>query len=305
MRHLQRARINALMGKYDRALGLLSVIENQSDAAFDPYRDYLKVEALLRTGRPAAACEAGEARLAAGIPRSLTPQFEERLLEAYINSGKIADAIDFVDVLKARRSRWSVLAPVIVREIDLRFMAGDTVRAIDAALDYSADPATRSKAVEAVEAVIMRVPADSLTNRALLEFSGTMMARGRLGDAERLIAALDGRVLGTDEGEEKRLLSGDLLYRERRYSKAFNVLEAGFENPALQRRAMLLRARIYRKTGQPQAAADAYERFAAAHPYDRKAPEALYVAADLHLSSARIHAGLEAARGGGGTRRAG
>jgi soluble lytic murein transglycosylase len=285
LHHLQRARLNVLMGKYDRALGFLSVIQNDGDPVFDPYRDYLTVEALLRTSQPAAACEVGEKRLAKGIPRSLTPHFETRLLEAYINSGKLGDALEFVEVLKARRSRWSVLAPVIVREIDLLFMLGRTLQAIDTALEFIGDPGTRSRAVEAVEAVIMRVAADSLTNRALLEFSGTMMSKGRLGDAGRLISGLDGRALNADEEEEKRLLQGDLFYREKRYSKGFSLLETDFENPAYQRRAMLLRARIYRKTGQPSESAYAYERFATAHPYDRKAAEALFVAADLHSSS--------------------
>ena len=282
LHHLQRARLNALMGKYDRALAFLAVIDDHPDAVFDPYTDYLRVEALLRTGQPLTACEVGEKRLARGIPRSLTPHFEKRMLEAYISCGKNAEALDFVEVLKARRSRWSVLAPVIVREIDLLFMTGDTLRAIDTALEYAGEVSTRSLAVEAVEAVIMRVRADSLGTAALLEFAEIMMSRGRLGDAESLIADLDGRTLEDNDAERKRLLLGDLFYREKRYSKAFKVLDGDFKNKSLQRRAMLLRARIYRKIGQRSESAYAYERFSTAHPYDRKAPEALYVAADLH-----------------------
>ncbi|UCH85615.1 MAG: transglycosylase SLT domain-containing protein, partial [Candidatus Latescibacterota bacterium] len=94
---------------------------------------------------------------------------------------------------------------------------------------------------------------------------------------------LEGRSLNDDQQEQRRLLSGDLLYREKRYSRAFRLIEPDFENAAYQRRAMLLRARIFRKIGQAGESARAYEAFSTVHPYDRKAPEALFVAADLHL----------------------
>ncbi|UCG51404.1 MAG: transglycosylase SLT domain-containing protein [Candidatus Latescibacterota bacterium] len=293
LHHLHRARLNVLVGRYERALEILSGLEALDNPSFEPYKDLITIEALLRTGRVGEACDLGKKRLAEGIPQSLTPEFEKRLLEAYINSGRHADAIEFIRALKARRSKWSVLAPVIVREIDLLLILGQTVEAVEAALEFADDAGTRSVAAEAIDNVIAKTPADSLADNALLKFSSILLRRGQLEVVGQLMSALDGRELGPNQQEQKRVLLGELYYREKRYSRAFELFAGEFENPSYEQRAMLYRARVLRKTGQPVRSAEAYEQFALSHPYAKKAAEALYVAASLHFRSGDSDRSLE------------
>jgi soluble lytic murein transglycosylase len=164
----------------------------------------------------------------------------------------------------------------------LLFTLGDTLQAVETAYDLTTDARTRHLALDIVDDVIRRVRAHELSDDALLEFCSVLIKKNRLADADRLMAELLERSLGEDEAR-RTLLLADLYYRERRYSKSFQLVRNKFSDPSLERSAALTRARIYRKIGQAESSADAYTAFSQAYPYDAKAAEALLVAADLYL----------------------
>ena len=277
---LQRARLCTLYGNYERALDFIGRLDGLEDAVFEPYRDLVAVEALLRIQRPLDACERAAERISKGIPLSLTPEFERRLLEAYVDGGRLAEALEFLENLKKRTSELSRLSAVVAREVDVRFTLGDTLGAVEAAFEL-AKTGRASNAAEAIANVLTRVPPGNLPGEVLLEFAGVLLKHKRAAEAERLMIVLQGRTMEGLEDERRRLLSAEILYAEKRYSAADGEAEGRFTDSSLERTAKLLRARIYRGAGQQVRSAEAYEGFAAAFPYDSKAPEALYVAWDL------------------------
>ena len=285
LHYLQRARLNIMVGGYERSLAFLRLLDGLDYPALEPYRDLLTVEALLRTGRPNEACDAAEKRLSEGIPLSLTPAFEQRLLEGYLNSGEHADALEFIRILKAKRSQRALLSPILAREVEVLFILADTLGAVSAALDLTKTSATRSAGNDAIGDIAKKVSVERLTDDVLVEFSTVLIRTGRLVDAERFVAALKKRTLDGPHEEQRRLVVAKLYYKERRYSKAYGQLENEFEDTSLERTAKLVRARIYRKTGQFLRSARAYEEYAASYPYAPKAVEALYVASDFYARS--------------------
>ncbi|MCZ6766476.1 MAG: transglycosylase SLT domain-containing protein [bacterium] len=282
---LQRARLNLLSGRPERALEFLALIDSIPFPAFEPYKDLVAVEALRSTGRFEDACDVGEKRLVQGIPLSLSPRFEEQLLDTYVEWGEFEKGLGLIEILKARRTRSSKLAPVLIAEVDLLFVIGDTIRATERGMALMKDRRTRHLAVDIAEALTLNVPVDEFPDEALLEMCGMFLHKGRLGDAKRLITALDTRVLDQKGRERHMLYRADVLYREKRYSKSFKLLQNEFSEDSLERTAKLLRARIFRKTGQRVRAADAYVAFATSFPYDAKAAEALYVASEMYLQN--------------------
>ncbi|MBP2680406.1 MAG: Outer rane lipoprotein, partial [Candidatus Krumholzibacteriota bacterium] len=281
LHQLRRARLNALSGRPERALDLLRRIDRVSCGEFDPYRDYLLVETLLRSDRAGDAVEIGRRRFAAGYPRSLTPFFETEMTDALIAAGRLPDALGFLDTLETRTAQKSALAPVLARETEIRFELGDTLGAIRAARDFIESHGT-GKALAVAETAVSRAGPARLDNGAVLDFAGVFVANRRLSRAEAVLAILDERTLATSEAETLRLLRSEISYNGGRYTAAASEAETPFANPALERRAKLLRARAYRGAGEKTRAARAYQAFAGAYPYDPKAPEALYVAWDLY-----------------------
>ena len=277
---LQRARLCTLYGNYERALAFIGRLDGLEDPVFEPYSELVAVEALLRIQRPLDACERAEERISKGIPLSLTPQFERRLLEAYLDSGRLADALEFLESLKTRSSEQSRLSGIVAREADVRLALGDTLGAVQAAFEL-AKTGGGSDAAEAIASVLTRVPAGNLAGEVLLEFAGVLLKRNRVAEAERLMIVLQGRTTEGPENERRRLLDAEILCAQKRYSAAEREAEGRFADSTLERSAKLLRARIYRGAGQQVRSAEAYERFAVAFPYDSKAPEVLYVAWDL------------------------
>ncbi len=293
LHYLRRARINAMAGEYDRALEFLELIEGVDVEAFQPYRDLLEVECLLQIENPLAACDVAEKRLAHGVPLSLTPEFEALLLEAYLGADRNDDALELIEILKAKTSKRSTLAPLVAREVDIRFMLGDTLAAVEAAYELTQSSPTRGAGIEAFERLIALVPLDDLSDEILLGFSESMVRRNRLAAADPLVDVLAKRELDENGREQRRMIVGEMYYRQKRYSKSYGKLEKPFDDAPLESRAKLYRARIYRKTGQPVRAADAYEIFARAYPYEAKSAEALYVASDLNLGAGKLQKSAE------------
>jgi len=290
---LQRARLNLLSGRPERALDFLALIDSIPFPAFEPYKDLVAVEALRVTRRFEAACDVGEKRLAKGIPLTMSPHFEEQLLGAYVEWGEFTRALGLIEVLKARRTRSSKLAPVLIEEVDLLFVIGDSTRATRRGLELMKDRRTRHLAADVAETLILNVAPDEFPDEALLEMCKTFLDKGRTGDAKRMIATLDSRTLDEDGRERYTLYQADVLYREKRYSRSFKLLQEKFSDDSLERSAMLLRARILRKTGQRVRSADAYVAFSTAFPYDAKAAEALYVASEMYLQHGNREKAME------------
>jgi soluble lytic murein transglycosylase len=280
---LRRSRLNLMAGEYDRALGFLALIDTLSFPAFDPYKDYLAMECLSDAQRFEEAYTIGEARLALGIPVSLSPRFEEELLDAYMSSDEYEKAHQFVEVIKARRNGSSAFAPVLIKEIDILFQIGDSTRALERAVELIHDRRTRRQALIITEDVAQRVRLDELASETLLEFCDVLLRGSNLAVADRIITILSERRLTPQQQDQHTALSGDLYFREKRYSKSYKLLRVRFADASLERRATLLRARIYRKTGQVLKAAEEYVTFAKKYPYDAKAAEALLVASGLYM----------------------
>jgi soluble lytic murein transglycosylase len=281
LHHLRRARVNALAGRADRALSLLRRLDGASLREFDPYRDLLVVEVLLRCGRPDDALDVAERRFAAGFPRSLTPSFESRMLDCYLAALRPADALVLLDTLESRKGQKSALAPVLAREVDVRFEMGDTIGAVGAALDF-VESHGAGRSLAPVDAAVSRGNPSRLEDAALLDFADVFIAHKRAAEAEALLRVVEGRVLNRTDAERTRLYRSEISYQSGRQAEAGREASAPFADPALERRAKILRARAYRGTGEKTRAAEAYAAFARAYPYDPKAPEALYVAWDLY-----------------------
>ena len=79
---LRRARLNVMADRPARALEFLGLVDSLSVEAFDPYRDYLMLQAHATLEQYEAAYDIGKRRLAQGVPRSLSPAFEELLFDA-------------------------------------------------------------------------------------------------------------------------------------------------------------------------------------------------------------------------------
>jgi soluble lytic murein transglycosylase len=279
LHYLWRARLSALCGRYETALDFINILSANSDTLFAPYGDLMAVEAFLRSRNPAAARETAERRLNSAVPRALATEFKTRLLEAYLHEGNAAEALAFVQKV---REGTAVHAPaqLVAREVDIRFMLGDTLGALDAAVDLVREYGTSSVAA-AVDTVLRRVPVENLPTPALLAFGDFLVQRGRANDAEQIIEKLRSRPLEPAQGEQLRLMYSKALYGQKRYTAAEKEGRKPFEDAAFERQAKLLRARIYRATGERQRSAEAYEAFARTYPYDSKAAEALYVAWDM------------------------
>lgn len=283
---LRRARLNLDAGRPQRARDFLSLIDPQGNSSFGPYRDYLEVEALLRSEELQEAWQVGERRLALGIPVSLSPHLEQLQLDAYVRAGRLDKALELVRVLKKRRERSSKLAPLLVREVDILFQMGDTLSAVQTAVDFLTDPRTRSEAVEVATRVVRSVPAGNIDDGQMLDLCGVLLTAEDLEWADRIIGELSRRALSHEQREKLRLFSGNLYYQERRYSKSYGFVKDSFSEPSFERDALLFRARIYRKTGQPVRSADTYVEFGRRFPYDAKAAEALLVGSELYLMAA-------------------
>lgn len=281
---LRRARLNLEAGRLQRALGFLDLIESPS--ILEAHRDYLRMQALSRLKRLEEAWTVGEARLARGIPVSLSPAFEQLLLDTYIEGRQYEKAVDLIRVLKKRRGGSSKLGPVLAREVDVLFEMGDTLSAVTTAAALLSDKRTRRFSVDIADNVVHAVSPSQFTDDALLDFTHALLGAENLEGADRTVQELDRRSLNKDQRERLRLYSGDLYYQERRYSKSYGFVRDHFDDDGLERNAMLMRARIYRKTGQAGRSADTYVEFARIYPYDAKAAEALFVASDLYLRSA-------------------
>ncbi len=278
---LQRARLCALSGSYERALDFIGRLDGLRDPVFEPYRDLVAVEVLLHMQHPLEVCERAARRLAEGVPLSLRGDFERRLLDAYVESGRLTEALAFIETVKQQPGERPRGAAIVARETDVRFALGDTSGAVRAAFEL-AKKGRAAEAVDAVEAVIERVPAAKLTDDTILEFAAVLLTkRSGAAEAERLTADLRGRSMERAQDDRRRLLAAEILYAKGLYDAAERELAAPLSEPPLERNAKLLRARVYRAGGDPGRSADAYEKFAAAFPYDAKAPEALYVAYGL------------------------
>jgi soluble lytic murein transglycosylase len=280
---LRRSRLNLLEERHERALEFLALIDGISYPAFDPYKDYLGMRALMKAERFPEACALGEARLAKGVPKALSPRFDEHLFEAYVQIGKLDKALEFVRVLGARRSISGSFAPLFIREVDLLFMKGDTVAAMASALDLLQGRRTAALSLDIIDKVLERVPMTSLSDEGMLEFCPALIRGGRLPEADRMASILGKRRLTEERKEKRRLILAELYFKEKRYNKSYKHLARRFDDAPMERRAKLMRARIFRKTGQTVRSAEAYDEFSTAFPYDGKAPEALYMAADLYL----------------------
>ncbi|MFQ5512195.1 MAG: transglycosylase SLT domain-containing protein [Candidatus Krumholzibacteriia bacterium] len=290
---MQRARLNTLAGRYERALRFIALVDSLDIPAFEPYVDFIALDALTQTGRFDEACAVGERRLAKGIPLSLSPQFEQYLLDAFLGAGKLDKARRFIKVLKSRRSRSRTMAPLLVREVDLMLELQDTLQAVQSAFDIARHRSTRHVALDAVERITSVVPLAVVGEDALLRFCDVLLKGADLAGADRVTSELRNRELNKSQRERRTLFLADLYYKEKRYSKSFGLIRNKFASPSLERSAMLMRARIYRKTGQTVRSADTYVDFATRYPYDAKAAESLLVAADLYMRSANRKKSLE------------
>ena len=200
LHYLWRARLNAAGGRFDRALDFVGRLAALQDTVFDSYRDLVAVETLLRIDSPRAASELARERLRLGVPPSLGVEFEKLLLEAYMRDGRVVEAMEFLNSLERAARRRPALAPVMAREVELRFLLGDTLGAVGAALDLVKTNETATS-VAAVDTVLDRIPVESLQSEALLEFARLFVRRGRTSDADRMVAVLSTRVLDESAGE--------------------------------------------------------------------------------------------------------
>ena len=285
--NLQRARLNQLAERPARSLHFLETIAAADLPLFDPYRDMLMVEMLAAMERFDDAYEVGERRMQSGVPSSLSPEFEEALFTAYVEGGNYTAAANLVETLRSRGAKHSIYASLYAQEVGLLLAAGDTTGAVTAAMDAVENAKSREIRSEAARAIVEAVTLSTLPDDALVVFGEVLLGDRRMKDVARVIDELDERELAGETAELSRMLEAQYFYREKRYSKSYALLEREFERDSLERNAMLYRARIFRKTGQAIRSADAYRSFAIKFPYDAKAAEALFVAADLYERSGR------------------
>jgi soluble lytic murein transglycosylase len=290
---LQRARLNLDARRPERALALLALIDSTENSVFGAHRDFLSMEAFLTQERYEEARLVGEGRLARGIPVSLSPDFEQLMLDTYMAGRQFGKALDLVRVLKKRREGADKLAPVLMSEVDVLLEMGDTLSAAGAAMGYLNDKRTRSHSLDIARNIVLRVGTERFDNEQLLSLCKILLGDSDLEGADRCVMTLSKRNLDREGRERLRLYSGDLYYRERRYSKSYGFVRERFDDPSLERDALLIRARIYRKTGQAVKAADTYAELTRRYPYDAKAAEALLVASDLYLRAADRRKSLE------------
>ncbi len=281
LRCLQRARLDVMRGEYERAIACDERIGRMELADFEPYRDLIAVEALSGARRSTEAYERAKRRWDRGVPPTLSPAFEECYLDACLEAGRDSTALSLVEDLRRRKSQKAVFAPVVAREPGIRFLMGDSTGAVRASVEFahSYGPAEAS---QVVADVLGRIDPADLENAVLLDFTEICLSGGRREEAAQLLEALEKRALGGTEKERARLARSELRYAERRYDLAKRAAAASFVDPSLERSAKLLRARIFRAAGDRKRSAGAYESFARTYALDPKAPEALYVAAELY-----------------------
>jgi tetratricopeptide (TPR) repeat protein len=278
---LQHARLDVMRGECERAIACDERIGRMELAEFEPYRDLIAVEALSGAGKSAEAYERAKRRWDRGLPSTLSPAFELRYLEACLEAGRDSVALSLIDELKRRKSQKALFAPVVAREPGIRLLMGDSTGAVRASLDFvhAYGPVEGS---QVVADVLGRIRPESLENAVLLDFAEACVSGSRRPEAARLLDALSRRALVGSDEERVRLSRSELRYAERHYDQAKREVATSFVDPSLERRAALLRARIYRAAGDSKRSAGAYESFARSFPLDPKSPQALYAAAELY-----------------------
>ena len=279
---LQRARLNAFAGDHTRALGFIALLDDISFPVFDSYKDVVALECYTMLERYDEAIQLGEKRFALSVPRSLTPAFEELLIDAYIKSENYERAVRFIRVVDSQNKRSSAVGPVLIREIELLFEAGDSTASVDRAVDLLHDRRTRSHRVEIARSISERVAFEGLSNETLIELGNALMRGKDLAQVDRIAAILSDRTLSDDEEESLAILIANYYYSKKRYNKAYSQIRRTFTNASIERNATLMRARIFRRTGQALKSAREYVIFAEQYAYDAKAAEALLVASTIY-----------------------
>jgi soluble lytic murein transglycosylase len=282
---LQRSRLNLMAGELDRALGFLAMIDTLSLPMFDPYKDFVALDCLVQAERFEEARTLAEKRVALGVPTPLSPRFEELLLDAYVGAENLDRALQFIDVVKGQRAQSAGTASVLIREVEILFAMGDSAQAVDRAVALLRDRRTRRHSASIAQSLLEKAGLDGLSDKTLLELCGALISGGNLTGAGRVTTILSARPLEGAQADELAVLAADLYYKKKRYNKSYALIRDEFEDAGLERRATLLRARIYRKTGQTLRAAEEYVVFAKKYPYDAKASEALLVASSLYKSA--------------------
>ncbi|MCH7548332.1 MAG: hypothetical protein IH969_02140, partial [Candidatus Krumholzibacteriota bacterium] len=148
--HLQRARLNHLAGRLDRACEHLSATDSLEGGSFTAYRDYLAVKIHLEREDVAAARTVGARALQAGVPVPLQDEFEELMVHVYTASGEPSLALEGIRALNSRGRSSQMRARLFHAEYELYSAQGQANEARRVAMEML----TRYPRYEATSAVV-------------------------------------------------------------------------------------------------------------------------------------------------------
>ena len=277
--YLRRANLNLLAGRYSRSLELLEHTDSIADTGFIAYRDYIRLCANLGLDRPAQAVAAAETGLRAGLPASLSPEFELTLVDAFSQAGRPIDALAVVETLKRGVRQPSGMPPLLELDYEIHLKSGDQDAARDTAYKLSRSYRSFDEAERVVLDFKDLVPVQKMNNDELLAHAGVMTVHGRYRIARSMLRVLDERTLAGGQREERSIVKARYYYYTGEYERAVALSKPRFSNPAHRRESMLILARSYRRSGDRRRSADVYSQFVEVYPNDGKAAEALFVAA--------------------------
>ncbi|NIM19794.1 MAG: transglycosylase SLT domain-containing protein [Candidatus Latescibacteria bacterium] len=282
---LWRARLSLLAGKDDNALEHHKTIGPELRVVFGPYQDYITLASLLGSGRNEEAFALGREILRDGRTGPLDTEFWEILLDAYISSDSLREAAEIASRLPKRLLAPEDAARIGAKEIDLLYQLGDTLEARAKTRSLAEKCPRETMAAKAVRWAIERLPLARLSTKELLSYSELMIDENQLSEGRKLLSHLRKRRLKRSDLDRQRILLAEMYYREKKYSQAAGLARLKYVSASLKQRSMLMLARCYRQLGRQVSAASLYENYASVYPSDAKAPEALFVAAELYAKN--------------------
>jgi soluble lytic murein transglycosylase len=277
-----RGTLNLLAGRYHRALELLALTDAVSANGLTAYRDFVRLQTNLALDRPGDAVGAGALAMRGEVPAPLSPEFELKLVEALQLERRPDEALEVVGRLKRRVRRSQEMATLLELDYRLYLQSDDLTSAQRTATKLAHSYSRTGEAERTSVDVCQKVPSQDMGSGELLAHAKVMIVHGHYRDARAILRVLDGRQLNRWRREERSILKAQYYYRTGDYRRAAALAKPRFSDRAHRRTSMLILARSQRRMGNQKKAADVYSYFARVYPNDRKAAEALYVAASLY-----------------------
>lgn len=289
--YLQRARLNLDAGRTDRALELLAATEPSPTEPLNAYVEFVRAQALAKTGDALAASTALDRARTPATPEALAAPIDDERVKVLRLLGRSTEAIAALDDAIAHAVDGTERRRLLAERYDVALESGDDTLAAGAALtlleEYEGFPEAQACALEVTRP--LRASGTTVAStRLLFACAEVFAARERPDDLRRVLRALDARGLQAGNAEYLRLLWGEYHYETGDFSRAIALARPSYSDPVYKRRSNILLARALRGAGRRADAAAVYEQFVLAFPNDTIAAEALYAAASLREESGQI-----------------